>query len=90
MKLLILLMVIWNTIAFIMMGIDKRRAIKDQERLSEKTLLISAFIMGAIGIGGGALAFNHKTNKPLFKIGIPLALIVNAGIIYGLIHFNIV
>lgn len=46
--------------------------------------------MGAIGIGGGALAFNHKTNKPLFKIGIPLALIVNAGIIYGLIHFNIV
>ena len=78
MKLLILLMVIWNTIAFIMMGIR------------EKTLLISAFIMGAIGIGGGALAFNHKTNKPLFKIGIPLALIVNAGIIYGLIHFNIV
>ena len=63
MKLLILLMVIWNTIAFIMMGIDKRRAIKDQERISEKTLLISAFIM---------------------------ALIVNAGIIYGLIHFNIV
>ena len=53
MKLLILLMVIWNTIAFIMMGIDKRRAIKDQERISEKTLLISAFIMGAIGIGGG-------------------------------------
>lgn len=51
MKLLIILMVIWNTIAFIMMGIDKRRARRDAERISEKTLLTSAFIMGAIGIG---------------------------------------
>lgn len=90
MKLLILLMVIWNTVAFIMMGIDKRRAIKEQQRISEKTLILSAFIMGAIGIGCGAMVFHHKTKKPLFRIGLPVALIVNAAVIYGLIYFNIV
>lgn len=90
MKLLIILMVIWNTIAFIMMGIDKRRARKDAERISEKTLLTSAFIMGAIGIGGGAIVFHHKTKKALFRIALPVALIVNAAVIYGLIYFKII
>ena len=90
MKLLILLMIVWNAVAFVMMGIDKRRAIKDKQRISEKTLLVSAFIMGAIGIGGGALVFNHKTKKTAFRIGLPVALIVNAAVIYGLLHFNIV
>ena len=90
MKLLILLMVIWNLIAFVMMGMDKRRAIKDQQRISEKTLLTSAFIMGAVGIGAGMLVFRHKTAKTRFRIGLPLALIVNASVIYGLIYFDIV
>lgn len=90
MKLLILLMVIWNLIAFVMMGMDKRRAIKDQQRISEKTLLTSAFIMGAVGIGAGMLVFSHKTAKTRFRIGLPLALIVNAAVIYGLIYFDIV
>mgnify|MGYP000000208541 CR=1 FL=1 len=90
MKLLILLMVIWNLIAFVMMGMDKRRAIKDQQRISEKTLLTSAFIMGAVGIGAGMLVFHHKTAKTRFRIGLPLALIVNAAVIYGLIYFGIV
>lgn len=90
MKLLILLMVIWNSIAFIMMGIDKRRAIKGGDRISEKTLLMSAFIMGAAGIGGGMMAFHHKTRKVAFRVGLPVALIVNAAVIYGLIYFDIV
>ena len=90
MKLLILLMVIWNLIAFVMMGMDKRRAIKDQQRISEKTLLTSAFIMGAVGIGAGMLVCRHKTAKTRFRIALPLALIVNAAVIYGLIYFDIV
>ena len=59
MKLLILLMVVWNFITFCMMGIDKRRAISDKERISEKTLLTSSFIMGAAGIGAGAVSYTH-------------------------------
>ena len=90
MKLLILLMAIWNLITFFMMGIDKRKAIRDRDRISEKTLLISSFIMGAPGIGTGMLVFHHKTRKMKFRILIPLALLVNGIVIYGLIYFHIV
>ena len=82
MKLLILLMLIWNLIAFIMMGIDKRKAMNDKQRISEKTLLISSFLMGAVGIGAGAYVFH--------QILVPLALLVNIIVIYGLIRFGIV
>ena len=90
MKLLILIMVVWNLITFLMMGLDKMKAKADKRRISEKTLLTSAFVMGGTGIMAGALVFHHKTRKILFKIGMPLALIANAAVIYGLFYFNIV
>jgi len=90
MKLLFVLMIGWNLITFLMMGLDKMKAKADRRRISEKTLLTSAFVMGGIGIAAGALVFRHKTRKILFKIGIPLALIVNAVVIYGLFYLNIV
>ena len=90
MKLLILLMAIWNLITFAMMGIDKARAKADKRRISEKTLLMSSFIMGAAGITAGALVFHHKTRKVKFQILIPLSILVNIAIIYALIHYNIV
>ena len=40
MKLLIVMMVVWNLITFSMMGIDKHRAKKDKPRIREKTLII--------------------------------------------------
>ena len=90
MKLLFVLMLGWNIITFLMMGLDKMKAKADRRRISEKTLLTSAFVMGGIGIAAGALVFHHKTRKILLKIGIPLALIVNAAVIYGLFYFDIV
>ena len=90
MKLLILLMVIWNLITFAMMGIDKYKAKADKRRISEKTLLMSSFIMGAAGIASGALVFHHKTRKLKFQILIPLSVIANIATIYALIHYNIV
>lgn len=90
MKLLFVLMLGWNIITFLMMGLDKMKVKADRRRISEKTLLTSAFVMGGIGIAAGALVFHHKTRKILFKIGIPLALIVNAAVIYGLFYFDIV
>lgn len=90
MKLLILLMVVWNAITFIMMGIDKAKAKADKRRISEKTLLLSGFIMGAPGITAGALVFHHKTRKIKFQILIPLSIIVNVAVICALIHCNIV
>ena len=90
MKLLILIMVVWNLITFAMMGIDKGRAKANKRRISEKTLLLSSFIMGAAGIAAGALVFHHKTRKLKFQILGPLSIIVNIVTIYALIHYNIV
>lgn len=90
MKLLILLMAVWNLITFIMMGIDKSRAKADKRRISEKMLLTSSFVMGAAGITAGALVFHHKTRKFKFQILVPLSIIVNIAIIYALTHYNIV
>lgn len=68
------LWLIWNLFTFLQMGMDKRKAVKERQRISEKTLLLSAFCMGAVGSGAGMLVFHHKTKKWKFRILVPLAL----------------
>ena len=75
------LWLIWNLITFLQMGIDKRKAGKEKQRISEKTILLSAFLMGAVGSGAGMLVFHHKTKKWKFRILVPLALAVNLAVI---------
>lgn len=89
MKLLIAVMCLWNLISFLMMGIDKYKANKDKKRISEKTLILSAFLMGGIGIAAGAVVFHHKTKKLKFKILMPLSIIFNGAVIYGLYCLNL-
>ena len=85
-KYIVCLLVIWNIITFFMMGIDKRRAVHDRRRISEKTLLGSAFLMGGVGIFAGSRVYRHKTKKTKFIIGMPLAVLFNIAIIIGAIY----
>ena len=62
------------------MGVDKLIAKMDGWRVSEATLLGTAFCMGAVGSLLGSHVFHHKTRKKKFQIGLPLALLVNAAI----------
>lgn len=89
MKLLIAFMVTWNLITFLMMGIDKHKAKKGKSRISEKTLLTVTFAMGGIGTTLGAAVFHHKTQKLKFRIMLPIGIIVNGAIIYGLYCLNL-
>ena len=75
------LWLIWNLFTFLQMGMDKRKAVKEKQRISEKTLLLSACFMGAVGSGAGMLVFHHKTKKWKFRILVPLALAVNLAVI---------
>lgn len=84
MKEIITAAAIWNIFTFMLMGIDKRKAVKDKKRIRESTLIGSAFLMGAFGITAGALFFHHKTRKLKFKILLPCAILVNIVIIIGL------
>ncbi len=89
MKLLIAVMCVWNLISFFMMGIDKYKAKKDKNRISEKTLILSALLMGGVGITAGAVVFHHKTQKLKFRILLPLSIIFNGAVIYGLYCLNL-
>jgi uncharacterized membrane protein YsdA (DUF1294 family) len=63
-----LILVVWlacNVIAFLLFGIDKRRAKQNNWRISERTLIIAAFF-GPLGALWGMMAFHHKTAKRLF------------------------
>ncbi|NLM44860.1 MAG: DUF1294 domain-containing protein [Clostridiales bacterium] len=66
-----------NSIGFIIMGIDKRKSQKFKWRIKETKLFFIAIFGGALGIYFGMKKFHHKTQKPTFKVGIPILTILN-------------
>ena len=79
--------VIWNIITFSLYGLDKRKAKTNKMRISEATLITCAFLMGGIGALLGMSVFRHKTKHIKFKLLVPLAVIINIGIIIALYFF---
>lgn len=77
----ILIVTLWNTVTFIIYGVDKRKAIKGKRRISENALLLCAFLMGGIGALLGMGVFRHKTRHWKFKIYVPLAVLLNVAVI---------
>lgn len=82
MKYLISYLVIINFISFLLVAIDKRKAIKKKYRVSEMTFFVFSFIGGSLGTLLGMFQFCHKTKKLKFLIGIPILLILNILILY--------
>jgi len=65
-----------NVITFAAYGIDKWKAKHNKWRISEMTLILLAFIGGALGALLGMNVFRHKTQHWKFKILVPLALVL--------------
>ncbi|WP_332629120.1 DUF1294 domain-containing protein [Halalkalibacter flavus] len=65
-----------NTLAFVIMGIDKAKAKNRQRRVSERTLFLLALVGGSVGIYAGMKKFRHKTKHKSFAIGIPLMIVI--------------
>ncbi len=61
-------LIIVNVLSFLVMGIDKKRAIDDRYRIPEKTLLLTSVCFGSIGFLLGMKIFHHKTKKFYFKL----------------------
>ena len=76
-----IILAVWNVIVFFIYGIDKTKAKHGKRRISEKTLMLTAVLMGAPGALLGMTVFRHKTKHIKFKIGVPLLLIVNVAVI---------
>ncbi len=89
MRYIIITYIMWNIITFIIMGIDKHKAQKNKWRISESTLLITAFLMGGIGSFTGSQFFRHKTQKTKFRVLLPLAILFNLFFIYIIINKSV-
>ncbi|MFV0275047.1 MAG: DUF1294 domain-containing protein [Bacilli bacterium] len=74
-------LLIWNCIVLLIYGLDKLKAIKNKRRVSEKSLIIIAFLFGSFGAFFGINFFRHKIKKIKFQIIIPLFLIIHTLII---------
>ena len=79
-SIIILYLIIINLLAFLLMGLDKRKAKRHKWRIPEKTLFLSAIIGGSIGALLGMQVFRHKTKHASFRIGMPCILIVQLGL----------
>ena len=69
-------LVVINLIAFVLYGIDKKRAIRNEHRIRESVLLWIARLGGAIGSWLGIKIFRHKTKHTKFRVIVPLWMII--------------
>ena len=65
-----------SVVLLVMMKADKERARRNQYRISEKTLWMTAILGGAIGGVIGMQLFRHKTKHWYFQLFFPLMLVV--------------
>ncbi len=75
-----------NLITFVLYGVDKSRARKGAHRIPEAKLHKLALAGGSIGALIGQKVFHHKTRKVKFQIVFWLTVVLQAGLILGLIY----
>ena len=75
-RILVIYLLAVNLLAFILYGIDKKRARNREWRISERTLIGIAVIGGCIGAILGMHVFHHKTRHWYFRYGLPVILII--------------
>lgn len=77
---------ILNVLSFVLMSIDKYRAIHKLWRIREKAFFILATIGGSAGILFGMYILRHKTRHMSFVIGMPAIFIIQFIIILYTLH----
>lgn len=62
------LLLVMSPISFVLYGVDKRRAARQRQRVSEGTLQLMAFAGGWPGAWLGQRVFHHKTEQFTFRM----------------------
>ncbi len=75
-----------NAVTFALFCLDKARAVRGAWRIPEKVLLGCSAVGGAAGGLLGMRVAHHKTRKPLFYLGIPAMLVVQAALLAWLMQ----
>ncbi|EKQ53422.1 MULTISPECIES: DUF1294 domain-containing protein [unclassified Clostridium] len=79
-KVILTYFLIINFIGFIIMLVDKQRAIHKEWRIPEKTLIGISILGGSIGMLIGMSTFRHKTKHKKFTVGVPFILLMQIGL----------
>ena len=82
MKYLFLYLLLVNAVAFLIMLLDKRKAVGRQRRIPEWVLFGTAIIGGSIGTYLAMEAFYHKTKHRRFTIGVPILIVIHLLIVF--------
>ncbi len=76
-----------NLVAFVLYGIDKKRAVRNEFRIRERVLLWMARLGGGIGSWLGIKIFHHKTKHTRFRIIVPLWTIIWMAGLVALVYY---
>ena len=74
MRLYLILIGVMSLVAFVAFGLDKIKAKRSSQRISERRLLLMSLAGGATGALLAMLMFRHKTRHLKFIVGVPLLL----------------
>ena len=84
----IALLVAASIVAFLVTLWDKNRARRREWRVSESSLWWIAALGGSPVMFLTMLIVRHKTRHPQFMIGLPLLLVAQVALIYGMMRLN--
>lgn len=75
-----------NIVTFVLFCVDKRRAMRQAWRIPEGVLLGFSLVGGAAGGLLGMLVAHHKVRKAYFRVGVPLALLLDLAVVAYLVQ----
>lgn len=78
---------LWNIFVFILYGIDKKRAIRNEWRIPEQTLLLITLLCGGLGAILAGHYFRHKTQKWYFQLSWIIGLFILVIIYYLILKY---
>lgn len=70
-----------GAVDFALMGVDKRKARRNEWRIPERTLWAFALLGGGVGGFLGMRFFHHKTRHWYFRYGFPVLALLDAGLL---------
>lgn len=76
-----------NLIAFILVGVDKKRSVDNEERIPEVYLFFIAIFFASLGVLLGMLFFRHKTQKIYFMLGMCLLILEQTALLIFLTSY---
>ncbi len=76
-----------NIGSFYYFALDKRKALKHQHRIPEKSLLIMTLAGGTVGSLLAMVLFKHKTRKKSFLLKIFVIMVVQVLILYLIYNY---